>query len=257
MQKYKIGATDGGDAGLDLSWKEKMNTVDGAVLITKRVTPQFIDVVHDITNVVVHATCTGYGDTVLEPNVPTAVEQLAAVRNLIDAGYPKERIVIRIDPIIPTVRGIKTATSVFKLFMNGNFSRYRISMIDMYPHVRDRFTAAGLPLPYNGNFSPSKEDWQRVNEMIRSVKKYWETGNHSGELRIEACAEPTLTEAIRCGCVSEYDIRLMGLSIDEDDTDAVGYQRKNCLCYSGKKELLNSRKPCPHQCLYCFWRDVK
>ena len=97
MQKYKIGATDGGDAGLDLSWKEKMNTVDGAVLITKRVTPQFIDVVHDMTNVVVHATCTGYGDTVLEPNVPTAVEQLAAVRNLLDAGFPKERIVIRID----------------------------------------------------------------------------------------------------------------------------------------------------------------
>lgn len=62
---------------------------------------------------------------------------------------------------------------------------------------------------------------------------------------------------ILCGCVSEYDIRLMGLPIDEDDTDAVGYQRKNCLCYSGKKELLNSRKPCPHQCLYCFWKDVK
>jgi len=75
-------------------------------------------------------------------------------------------------------------------------------------------------------------------------------------LRVEACAEPTLTEAIRCGCVSEYDIQLMGLTVG-DDMDAAGYQRRDCLCYSGKKELLNSRKPCPHQCLYCFWKDVK
>ena len=69
MAKYKIGATDGGDAGLDLSWRDKMNTVDGAVLITKRITPAFIEAVKDLPNVVIHATCTGYGGTVVEPNV--------------------------------------------------------------------------------------------------------------------------------------------------------------------------------------------
>ena len=31
MAKFKIGATDGGDAGLDLSWENKMNSVDGAI----------------------------------------------------------------------------------------------------------------------------------------------------------------------------------------------------------------------------------
>lgn len=57
--------------------------------------------------------------------------------------------------------------------------------------------------------------------------------------------------------VSEYDIGLMGLPLDDDGVDSVGYQRKNCMCYSGKVELLTARKPCAHQCVYCFWKDVK
>lgn len=257
MARYKIGATDGGDAGLDLSWKDKLNTVDGAVLITKNITPAFIEAVRDLPNVVVHATCTGYGGTVLEPNVPNMLKQFEAACNLVFAGFPMKRMVVRIDPIIPTRKGIRTATDVFKLFMEAGFYRYRISMIDMYSHVQKRFTDAGLPLPYGGKFSPRQEDWQMVNKMIADLKKYWADGNHFNDLRIEACAEPTLSEAIRCGCVSEYDIQLMGLPLDDDDIDSVGYQRRNCLCYSGKKELLTGRTPCAHQCLYCFWKDVK
>ncbi|NBH77084.1 DUF1848 family protein [Clostridiaceae bacterium] len=257
MAKYRIGATNGGDAGLDLSWRGKMDAVDGAVLITKHITPQFIEAVHNLENVVVHATCTGYGGTVLEPNVPTVTEQFARVKDLIAVGFPKERIVIRVDPIIPTTKGIQTAMGVLKMFMDASFYRYRISIIDMYPHVRKRFAAAGLPLPYGDSFAPHREDWQRVNKMITDTKIYWANGNHSDDIRIEACAEPTLTEAIRCGCVSEYDISLMGLTVDSDDLDTAGYQRRDCLCYSGKKELLNGKKPCPYQCLYCFWKDVK
>lgn len=41
MAKYKIGVTEAGDAGLDVSWQEKLGTVDGAVVITKCVSPAF------------------------------------------------------------------------------------------------------------------------------------------------------------------------------------------------------------------------
>lgn len=256
MAKYKIGATDGGDAGLDLSWKDKMASVDGAVLITKHITPAFIDTVRDMSNVIVHATCTGYGGSVLEPKVPNMLKQFKAACDLVSEGFPMERMVVRIDPIIPTQKGICTAINVFKLFMGAGFYRYRISMIDMYSHVQKRFTDAGLPLPYGGKFAPRQREWQMVNKMITDAKKYWADSNHFNDLRIEACAEPTLTEAIRCGCVSEYDLQLLGLT-EEEDTDSAGYQRRDCLCYSGKKELLTARKPCPHQCLYCFWKDVK
>lgn len=181
---------------------------------------------------------------------------MEAALQLIGSGFPKERVVVRIDPMIPTVKGMMRATRVFGMFTEHGFSRYRVSLIDMYPHVRKRFADCGLPSLYGGGFSPDKETIEYANHVLRGWKLLWESALPDVPLRVEACAEPTLTEAIRCGCVSEYDIQLMGLTVG-DDMDAAGYQRRDCLCYSGKKELLNSRKPCPHQCLYCFWKDVK
>lgn len=43
MALYKIGVTEAGDAGVDLSWEEKLGDVDAAVLITKCVSPDFFD----------------------------------------------------------------------------------------------------------------------------------------------------------------------------------------------------------------------
>lgn len=45
MPKYKIGITEAGDAGLDLSWLDKLDAVDGAIVITKCVSPDFYDAV--------------------------------------------------------------------------------------------------------------------------------------------------------------------------------------------------------------------
>lgn len=62
MAKYRIGVTEAGDAGIDLSWVRKMDTVDGAVVITKQITHGFLDAVLDHQKkLIVHATMTGYG----------------------------------------------------------------------------------------------------------------------------------------------------------------------------------------------------
>ena len=74
------------------------------------------------------------------------------------------------------------------------------------------------------------------------------------DLRIESCAEPGLTEAIACGCISVYDLELLKLYYGSPP-DKVGYQRKNCMCYSGKVELLEHKQQCPHSCLYCYWKS--
>lgn len=149
MAKYKIGTTEHGDAGLDLSWVSRLGRMDGAIVITKQVSPRFRDAVLANSNkLVVHATTTGYGGTVLEPNVPPLDEQLNAVVALVQAGFPKEKVVIRVDP----------AEGVIKAFMDAGFSRFRVSIIDMYPHVRERFKQVGLPLIYGeSGFSPSKK----------------------------------------------------------------------------------------------------
>lgn len=186
---------------------------------------------------IIHATFTGYGHSILEPWVPAPYEEFDAINTLVKHGFPKERIVIRIDPIIPTEKGLSKALAVFKSFMDVGFSRFRVSVIDMYPHVRKRFEQANLTLPYGNNTFASKEQLLAVDKLLKRAICYWLSKGHAEkDLRIEACAEPGLSVPIQCGCISDYDLQLLGLNTD--DVDSSGYQRKHCMCYSGKSQLL-------------------
>lgn len=256
MALYKIGITEAGDAGIDLSWADKLTSVDGAILVTKRVSFDFCEAaLKHKDKLIVHATLTGYGHSVLEPHVPTPHDQFDAIMTLVDGGFPKEKIVIRVDPIIPTNKGIATAYNVMVSFMEQGFSRFRVSVIDMYPHARERFMNAGLPLPHGEHgFSPNQFQLSEVDNMLLRVKLFWTELKTGEQLRIESCAEPGLHEAISCGCISNFDLNLLGLSVT-GEAESAGYQRRNCLCYSGKTELLKHKTRCPHRCLYCYWRD--
>ena len=255
MAKYRIGITERGDAGLDLSWASKLDTVDGAIVITKFLSPACYDaLLANKEKLILHATLTGYGHSVLEPAVPPPYEELDALMTLVNAGFPKEKVVIRVDPIIPTEKGLRTADGVIWECMRKGFSRYRVSLIDMYQHARDRFAAKGLPCPYGpSGFAPNQEQLAAANKLLWGAKVYWtaEFGCPLEDLRIESCAEPGLTEAISCGCISPYDLSLLGL--EDKDAAATGPQRKNCLCYPGKTELLSNRKQCGHGCVDCYW----
>lgn len=253
MAKYKIGITEAGDAGIDLSWVDKLDTVDGVILVTKSISRGFATAaLANKDKLIIHATITGYGGSKLEPYVPEPKVNLSSLNKLAASGFPKSKIVIRIDPIIPTQKGIQAAKNVFMRGIDSGFSRFRVGIIDMYPHVRDRFKADGLPLPYGETgFAPGKEQVKAVDDMLLSVFAYY--GGKNPMPKIECCAEPGLTNAIHCGCISHFDLRLLGLDPDEDDH--VGYQRRNCMCYSGKRELLEHKAQCPHGCLYCYWRS--
>ena len=107
----KIGITERGDASIDYQWKGKLPSVDGAILITKNLTDQFIDTVikcyENGDKLIVHATCTGWGETDFEPNVPDYKTQLHQLKKLINKGFPADYCVLRIDPIFPTLFGLK------------------------------------------------------------------------------------------------------------------------------------------------------
>lgn len=253
MAKYKIGITEAGDAGLDLSWEDKLHNVDGAILITKNITPGVIQsAIRNKEKLVVHATITGYGGTVIEPNVPCPQEAFTHLSDLVEFGFPKQKVVVRVDPIIPTPKGIEKARSVIQEGIDKGYTRFRVSIIDMYPHVRERFAQKELPLPYGDKgFLPSALQSEEVDKMLNYLINYGKMSEHL--VQIETCAEPQLKNAIHQGCISSYDLVLLGLDEDKDN-DSVGFQRTNCLCYSGKTELLTNKKRCPHQCLYCYWK---
>ena len=139
----KIGITEAGDPAFDYSWVEKMNDMDMGILITKNITDKFIEEILKFKHkVVLHATCTGYGGTVLEKNVPDYKWQLEQVKKLISMGFPREQIVIRVDPVIPTYKGFGNLMKVVS-YIHNDVKRFRVSVLDNYKHVQERFKKNG------------------------------------------------------------------------------------------------------------------
>lgn len=238
--RIKAGITERGDAGLDFSWADKLFDVN--IIITKHLTVKNVRLINLLlknkNRIILHCTCTGYGKTKMEPNVPSPLEVHDGVKHLIQKGFPVSHIVLRTDPIIPTKKGIDTAKGVWDLFSDTGIKRCRYSVIDMYPHVRERLLTEFGTIPFNTFSAP----WNMMNNVKQAIENY-------GVYDFEACAEnlPTPT-----GCISKKDFDILGVPVD--DTNG-GFQRKGCLCLACKTELLNNRKRCPSECLYCYWKD--
>lgn len=260
---YKIGITEHGDPALSDVWTQKLRhgKYNGAVIITKDfyiVEKQLWKLFSDRPTlpIIIHATITGYGGTKLEPNVPQPYVNFTALSRFIrkrDIEYnPVEDIVLRVDPIIPTRKGIETARNMIEIGYAIGIRRFRVSLIDMYKHAIQRFRALDLPLPYGEDFQPKECHARAVDTMIngfkQSISKYG-----MGDVRFESCAEHLLKSTIQQGCVSQYDLQRMGLYIRDEDFE-IGKQRKECLCYAGKSELLEGCKQCDHRCAYCYWQ---
>lgn len=248
----KVGITERGDASIDLSWKQRLRDVDGVILITKNITDKFITSVSECDKpCIVHATCTGYGGTSLEPNVPCYKDQIANVVNLIKAGFPANMLVIRIDPIFPTPKGVHRLREVLgeyeKRLRCLGVNRIRISILDEYQHVKRRFINHDWNPIYQDRFQPTKE---QVMLVVNELSRY--------DFMFETCAEPLLSNCSmveEVGCVSMKDIELMGLPTESVRNILNPQNRRGCKCLQVKTELLTDKKPCLNGCVYCYWRD--
>lgn len=238
----KFGITEAGDAGLDLSWADKL--LEGNIIISKHVSiknKRFLDLLmENKEKIILHVTCTGYGSTEMEPNVPRVVDVYNGVRELISRGFPIDHIVLRTDPIIPTTSGITNTRRVWYQFKDSGIKRCRYSVIDMYKHTQNRIMKAYGKLPFEGFKAPQ----DMVNRLLYAMSFYRDIYN------FEACAED-LPDKVGCISIKDYEI----LGLDTSDIQAGGFQRKGCLCCAGKTELLTNKKRCPSGCLYCYWRD--
>ena len=252
----KIGITERGDAGIDLQWVPKVRTgmVDGAVLITKNITDIFINNVMDCFNagckIIVHATCTGWGGSFFEPNVPDYKSQINNMVRLVDEGFPLANCVLRIDPIIPSDEGLLLVGRVIEYAQEKGIlpcARIRISVYDEYRHVKDRLHKAGYQsFCPDDQFYVSDEQFKQVAEVCSRYPYFF-----------DACAEPELSKYAvnirNIGCVSKQDFEILGLKMLE--VFQVNRQNRNgCLCLSCKTELLTEKHQCPHKCIYCYWK---
>jgi len=237
----QIGITERGDAALDTSWLPWVIEGKPAILITKNPALLYrtlaeLKIYNKPMNVIVHCTITGLGGTQYEPYVepwPMTISWYDELIKLIGV----ERVVLRIDPIIlygtniyQHEFSIRTATEVYA----QRKGRVRISFMDNYPHVMDRFKKAGVGVPPYYMHAPIEKRREVYNVLFPAA---------------EICGEPGMPCT---GCVSAKDLAILAPA--ETVAFKIGGQRPACMCSAMKHELLSNRKPCAHGCLYCYWR---
>lgn len=233
----KIGITEAGEVAFNLDVFDRL--YEGNIIITKRLSDKVIEkLVEHKDKIILHLDCTGFGGSVVEPFVPTVEQTYEKFKTLIGLGFPLSHVVLRIDPVIPTNKGIKVARKVLEVFKDTGIPRIRFSVLDMYNHVKERFKEAGFPILYE-TFHAPYEVRLKIYEMFKSYGA-----------DIETCAEPGFPET---SCLSQKDIDILGLGITLEGSKG---QRKNCGCPANKTELIKGKPhQCEHKCTYCFWKD--
>lgn len=177
-------------------------------------------------NVIVHCTITGFGGTKIEPNVPSVEVSFEGYRAFVNT-FGKDRVVLRCDPVIPTEKCVAFAAS--KIMSKALGTRIRFSFLDMYDHVKRRFTEAGIDmckLGFSGSFHASLDNRLKFVEII---KQFVLDPN-----ALSACGEPGIQSE---PCVSKRDCNILGVELMPPSHS----QRFACRCAANKTELLKTR----------------
>lgn len=246
----QIGTTETYDPAFVMDWDKKL--LDTNIIITKRLDDDMIKkLVYNERKVIVHHTITGQGGTYLEPNVETPEHEFLQFQKLI-SKISISQYVLRVDPIIPFGREyLDRVEKVLKMYYDFLETeppfkiRCRVSVIDLYPHVIERFESEGHKVPWKSFHAPA--------ELINHVGNL--LGKYSKHLKFESCAEPLFNKfdyIEQIGCVSKRDFEVFGEVCEEELPKTP--QRSHCLCLAKKNILGVKPSRCPHQCLYCYWK---
>ena len=251
-----VGITERGDAALNEGWVDwvyKQNKP--AILITKNA-PLLFEKHPDIfeKRVIIHATCTGLGGSVLEPNVPKTAIILDWVTNLPSKYFKK--IVLRMDPICPNLlkfeginfNNIEYSDNIIQIIKTcKNYGiRCRVSFLDFYDHVRKRLEDKNIDIVEDYKKETDFPSLHLPLDMRKSIMRVMKS---IADIDYEICGEPGMDCS---GCVSKRDLDILEVKVEETETSK---SRPFCKCLALKKELLTNKHPCPHKCLYCYWKD--
>ena len=240
-----IGITETSDPCFHLDLFDKL--YEANIIITKNLSTKLIEkLIENKDRSILHMTVTGMGGSKIEPFVPEPIKTLDAVNLLISKGFPVKQIVLRVDPIIPTEKGIETALNVLLLFQNVGIKRLRISFLDMYKHTKERFISHNVRLPY---------ETFHADKTVRkeAFNKICDTAIKMGYDIIQTCGEPDFENT---PCISQMDVDILGMT-DKIILQGKKEQRTHCGCPANKRQLISwedSKVKCANKCLYCYMK---
>lgn len=236
----KIGITEQGDPVFDLSWLPWVKSGKPAILITKDPYTLYnmIESLDCKLNIIIHCTITGNGGSDIEPNVSNYKRSIDGLVKFVKL-FGKDRVVLRIDPILPNNEFIERSKNVLdsvKNILGDEMCRVRISFYDNYKHSEKRFTELGIQL-----------DQKSFNLPIEQRKEIWKYFEYP-----DICGEQGMPST---PCLSKYDCDILGVK----PGNKTGRQRFVCECLSNKIELLKrTGHQCEHRCAYCYLKkDMK
>ena len=115
-----------------LSYEWVNNLSDINIIRTRFLDDKFIDVVNAYkSKLYLHIVISGFGQTPLEPESPTVKYMFFALDKLIKSGFPQNKILIIVDPIILNLNGLKALELLLKLFTEYNVLRLRIIRFEL------------------------------------------------------------------------------------------------------------------------------
>ena len=239
----RVGVTESGEVGFNLDCFDRLYNAN--IIISKRLTNKLIEkLIENKEKIIFHCCVTGMGSSRIEPFVPKTEETYKKLVELLEKGFPISHVVLRVDPIVPTEKGIETALDVITAFSGLGIKRLRFSFLDNYKHVKKRFKEEGIKELYGGEFHAPLELRKEYAAKI-------EVAHDGGFESVEACGEPGI-ESI--SCLSQRDIDILGLT-DKIILEGSAEQRDSCGCPANKTEILKVKPHrCEHNCLYCYWR---
>jgi hypothetical protein len=114
-----------GDPCLNIDKLEKKLT-EINIINTRNITPEFMTFcLKHKDKLFLHINISGLNATLFEPKIPTVKEMFTKIKTLKDNGFPENRILIIINPIIPNENGLRALKLLLKLFTEYKFLRLR------------------------------------------------------------------------------------------------------------------------------------
>lgn len=247
---YKIGITEQGDPSLAVGkWTMELQNVHLGIIVTKNLTDEMIDaLLANRGRVILHHVITGYGGSVLEPNVYDVDTSFKLLGKLLNSGFPTGQVVLRVDPIIPSTKGIETFRSVIRKTSKSSklvakVKRCRIGMIRATDDCLNRMFALHPPMKERlsclcrDRMAPEDIYAYRLNLVIKKLNERWR-----GHIQFET-TDSVLTMSDHVDLVSKRDIAAMGWVNAPDDTVEI-------------QEILGmGAQPCAIGCKYCYYPD--
>lgn len=137
------------DASIDFAWYHQLkeNPDQEMDLLVRNLNPDMLHALLSVgSQVHLYMAVSGYSGTIVEPNTRGMDQILDTAADLLQKGFPRDHLILLIDPIIPTKKGIKRADEVCYQF-RGIVNNVVAAPMILYPVMKKRFKEAGIKMP--------------------------------------------------------------------------------------------------------------